>query len=166
MAPLRVDAAPVEEAAAQLRACCGSTRWVERMLQRRPFGDLETMLAAAREEWFALQPHDWKEAFAAHPRIGDREALRHRFPETGALAAREQAGVEGAPGDVLSALAEGNEAYERRFGFIFILCATGLSADEMLGALRQRSSNDPVTELQVAAGEQAKITDLRLRARA
>lgn len=163
MASSPVDTGSAEEARARLRACCGSTRWVERMLDRRPFGSLEALLTAAREEWFALAPDDWKEAFAAHPRIGDREALRHRFPETGEIAAREQAGVDGAAADVLAALAEGNEAYERRFGFIFIVCASGLSARQMLEMLRRRSANDPAAELQIAAGEQAKITELRLR---
>lgn len=166
MASLRIDDVPADAARAQLRACCGSSRWVERMLRRRPFGRLETLLSAAREEWFALGPEDWKEAFAAHPRIGDREALRHRFPETGDLAAREQAGVDGAPVDVLSALADGNQAYEERFGYIFIVCASGLTADQMLEMLRQRLGNDPAVELRVAAEEQAKITALRLGVRA
>ena len=152
----------MDEARARLRACCGSTLWVERMLQRRPFGSVEQLLAAAREVWFALDPADWKEAFAAHPKIGDRASLRNRFPETAHLAAREQAGVDGAPSDVLSALAEGNLAYERRFGFIFIVCASGLTAEQMLNMLRVRLNNDPATELLIAAEEQAKITALRL----
>ena len=132
------------------------------MLHRRPFGDIKQLLAAAREVWFALEPADWKEAFAAHPRIGDRDSLRNRFPETAHLAAREQAGVDGAADDVLSALAEGNLAYERRFGFIFIVCASGLTASQMLEMLQARLSNDPATELLIAAEEQAKITALRL----
>ena len=132
------------------------------MLQRRPFGNIKQLLAAAREVWFALDPADWKEAFAAHPRIGDRDSLRNRFPETAHLAAREQAGVDGAPGDVLSALAEGNVAYERRFGYIFIVCARGLTAEQMLAMLLARLNNPPATEILVAAEEQAKITALRL----
>lgn len=162
MAALRVDAAPADEARALLRACCGSRRWVERMLERRPFGSDASLLAAAQEEWFALTPADWQEAFAAHPRIGDRDALRHRFAETRHLASNEQAGVEGAPPDVLTALAEANAAYEARFGYIFIVCATGLTAEQMLAMLRARMTNDPWTELRIAAGEQAKITALRL----
>ena len=132
------------------------------MLQRRPFGNVEQLLSAAREVWFALDPADWKEAFAAHPRIGDRDSLRNRFPETAHLAAREQAGVDGAADDVLSALAEGNVAYERRFGYIFIVCASGLTAAQMLEMLQARLKNDPATEIVVAAEEQAKITALRL----
>jgi 2-oxo-4-hydroxy-4-carboxy-5-ureidoimidazoline decarboxylase len=162
MASLSVDAASIDEARARLRACCGSTQWVERMLQRRPFGNVEQLLAAAREVWFALDPVAWKEAFAAHPKIGDRDALRNRFPGTAHLAAREQAGVDGAANDVLSALAEGNLAYERRFGFIFIVCASGLTAAQMLEMLQGRLNNDPATEILVAAEEQAKITALRL----
>lgn len=162
MAPLRIDEAAPEEARELLRASCGSTRWVERMLERRPFGTGAALLAAAREEWFALEPDDWKEAFAAHPKIGDRAALRTRFPGTRHLAAGEQSGVEGAPEDVLSALAAGNVSYEQKFGFIFIVCATGLTAGEMLARLRERLRNDPAAELRIAAEEQAKITELRL----
>ena len=162
MASLAVDAASPDEARVQLHACCGSTRWVERMLHRRPFGNIEQLLAVAREVWFALDPADWKEAFVAHPRIGDRESLRNRFPETAHLAAREQAGVDGAPSDVLSALADGNVQYERRFGYIFIVCASGLTAEQMLEMLRARLNNEPATEILIAAEEQAKITALRL----
>jgi 2-oxo-4-hydroxy-4-carboxy-5-ureidoimidazoline decarboxylase len=162
MAFLPIEGGSADEARDSLRACCGSTRWVERMLQRRPFGNLEQLLAAAREVWFALDPTDWKEAFAAHPKIGDRAALRKRFPDTAHLAAQEQAGVDGAADDVLSALAEGNLAYERRFRFIFIVCASGLTAAQMLEILQARLNNDPATELLVAAEEQAKITALRL----
>lgn len=164
MASLPGDAQPQAEAAARLRACCGSSRWVERMLARRPFGTPRAALAAARDEWFALAPADWLEAFAAHPKIGDREALRHRFAETRDLAAREQAGVDGAPDDLLTALATENDAYQDRFGYIFIVCATGLTAAQMLGLLRARLGNDPTTELRIAAEEQATITALRLTA--
>jgi 2-oxo-4-hydroxy-4-carboxy-5-ureidoimidazoline decarboxylase len=132
------------------------------MLRRRPFGSTATLLTAARDVWFGLDPVDWKEALAAHPKIGDRDALRHRFPDTAHIAAREQAGVDGAADDVLSALADGNLAYERRFGFIFIVCASGLTAGQMLEMLQTRLNNDAATELLIAAGEQAKITALRL----
>jgi 2-oxo-4-hydroxy-4-carboxy-5-ureidoimidazoline decarboxylase len=162
MASLSVDSATPDQARVQLRACCGSRQWVERMLQRRPFGTIEQLLADARDVWFALDPDDWKEAFAAHPKIGDRESLRNRFPETAHLASREQAGVDGASDDVLSALAEGNLAYERKFGFIFIVCASGLTAAQMLEMLRARLNNDPAVEISIAAEEQAKITAMRL----
>jgi 2-oxo-4-hydroxy-4-carboxy-5-ureidoimidazoline decarboxylase len=162
--PLRLDAARHEDARAILRACCGATRWVERMLHRRPFGTREDLLRAAREEWSDTDESDWLEAFSHHPRIGDKESLRQRFGRTADLSAREQSGVDGAADDVLDALAEGNRAYEKKFGHVFIVCATGRSAGEMLAMLRARMTNDPATERRTAAGEQAKITELRLLA--
>ncbi len=132
------------------------------MLVRRPFGSRDALLACARAEWGALDDRDRREAFTHHPKIGDREALRQRFPSTHALSAREQAGVDGAPDAVLDALAEANRRYEERFGYIFIVCASGLSAGEMLAMLNARLDNDPGHEIQIAAGEQAKITALRL----
>src|SRR4029450_1767188 len=98
-----------------------------------PFGSQETLLSAARDDWFALDPSDWREAFSQHPKIGDRDALGTRFDATRSLSAREQAGVAGASDQVLDALSEGNADYERRFGFIFIVCASGQTAEEMLG---------------------------------
>lgn len=145
-----------------LAACCGARRWVERMLARRPFGSRERLLDAAQREWFALGEPDWREAFSHHPKIGDREALRQRFPATAHLSEGEQAGVSAAPEAILDALADGNEAYERRFGHIFIVCATGKSAGEMLALLRERLGNEPADEIRIAAGEQAKITSRRL----
>jgi 2-oxo-4-hydroxy-4-carboxy-5-ureidoimidazoline decarboxylase len=163
MAPwLRLDLATADDARALLRVCCGSSRWVERMLARRPFRDRTGMLNAAREEWFGLGETDWREAFAHHPKIGDREALRSRFASTSHLSAREQQGVDDATSDVLTALTDANRAYEERFGFIFIVCATGRSASEMLQMLRARLQNDRDTELRLAAEEQAKITEIRL----
>jgi 2-oxo-4-hydroxy-4-carboxy-5-ureidoimidazoline decarboxylase len=164
MEPLsRIDGASPDRARALLQACCGSTRWVERMLALRPFGSVDILLSAARREWFALTPEDWKEAFTHHPKIGDREALRARFPVTHQLSEREQAGMGGASDQTIEALAQGNAAYERRFGYIFIVCATGKSAEEMLDLLTARLQNDPGTEVRIAAEEQAKITELRLK---
>jgi len=159
----RIDEASPETAGELLQACCGSTRWVERMLALRPFGTTDRMLAAARREWFALTPADWAEAFSHHPKIGDRESLRARFPATHQLSEREQAGMGGASDETIDALAHGNAAYERRFGYIFIVCATGKSAGEMLDLLTARLQNDPVIEERIAAEELAKITELRLK---
>ena len=145
-----------------LSRACGSARWVDRMMERRPFGGDARLLRAARIEWFGLTEADWLEAFSHHPQIGDRAALAARFPATHALSATEQAGVGRADDAVLNALAEANAAYLDRFGFIFIVCATGKTADEMLALLRARLTNDRATELRVAAEEQAKITALRL----
>lgn len=133
------------------------------MLALRPFGATDVLLSAARREWFALTPEDWKEAFAHHPKIGDRAALRARFPVTHHLSEREQAGMGTAPDQIIEALAQANAAYARRFGYIFIICATGKSAKEMLDLLTARLQNDPVMEVRIAAEEQAKITELRLK---
>jgi 2-oxo-4-hydroxy-4-carboxy-5-ureidoimidazoline decarboxylase len=132
------------------------------MLARRPFGSWDALQSAARAEWFHLAPEDWLEAFSHHPRIGDRESLARRFPSTHHLSATEQAAVAHADDDVLDALAEANERYVKRFGYIFIVCATGRTAGEMLALLRERLENPPDVEIRVAAGEQAKITELRL----
>ncbi len=158
----RLDSASEQEVRKLLAMCCGSQAWVERMLTHRPFGSDEQLQAMARQEWFALTPDDWRDAFRHHPQIGDRDALRARFPTTAHLSAEEQRAVGNASDDTLDALAEGNRAYEEKFGYIFIVCATGRSADEMLALLRQRLNNDPHQELLIAAGEQAKITELRL----
>jgi 2-oxo-4-hydroxy-4-carboxy-5-ureidoimidazoline decarboxylase len=150
------------EATAAFRRCCGSTRWAERMAGLRPFDSAEALLDAADRTWWALDRADWLEAFEAHPRIGDREALRAKFAATADWSAREQSGVDSAAEDVLQALADGNERYHERFGYIFIVCATGKTADEMLAILRERLANDPDREIRIAAAEQAKITQLRL----
>jgi 2-oxo-4-hydroxy-4-carboxy-5-ureidoimidazoline decarboxylase len=160
----QINAASPDAAREMLSRACGSTRWVERMLQRRPFGNDARLLSAARIEWFGLTEADWLEAFSHHPRIGDRASLEARFPATHDLSAKEQAGVGAAPADTLTALADANERYFDRFGFIFIVCATGKTADEMLQLLRDRLENDRATELRTAAEEQAKITALRLLA--
>lgn len=163
---LRIDRASDDEARELLRATCGSTRWVEAMLARRPFHDQAGLLAVAREIWFSLDEADWREAFARHPRIGDRAALSARFPESHAFSRREQSRVAGAPPDLLTTLAQRNEEYFQRFGYIFIVCATGLTAAEMLAMLETRLPNDPAREIRVAAAEQARITELRLKASA
>jgi 2-oxo-4-hydroxy-4-carboxy-5-ureidoimidazoline decarboxylase len=160
-----IETAPLEEARRLLQICCGSSRWVERMVARRPFGRLESLLAAAREEWFALSEDDWREAFKHHPKIGDHAALRARFATTRHLSEREQAGVDTASDEVIAALATANDAYETRFGYIFIVCATGRTAGEMLALLHDRLRNDPQTEIRIAAEEQARITELRLAGR-
>lgn len=133
------------------------------MLARRPFGTLAALLQAAGEVWFALPADDWLDAFAHHPRIGDRAALRARFPATAHLSEQEQSHVDGASDEVLDALAQANDEYSAKFGWIFIVCATGRTAAEMLALLRVRLANDPATEIRIAAAEQSKITELRLR---
>jgi len=158
----RIDAAPDEAARDLLRTCCGSSRWIERMVARRPFESAATALRIAREEWFALTPDDWREAFSHHPRIGDVEGLRKKFASTRAFSEQEQSDVTGASDDVLGALVEANRAYETRFGYIFIVRATGKTAEQMLAILQSRLGNDPEVEIGIAAEEHAKICDLRL----
>lgn len=153
--------APVS-AAAELLRCCGARRWAEAMAQRRPFGSEAELFAAAEEIWQNLSPEDWREAFSHHPKIGDLASLRMKFAGTRQWSEGEQAGVTGAAEEILHALAEGNDAYEKKFGFIFIVCATGKSAQEMLTLLQQRLPNEPEIELKIAAAEQAKITRIRL----
>jgi 2-oxo-4-hydroxy-4-carboxy-5-ureidoimidazoline decarboxylase len=158
----RINAWTADEARAGFLRCCGSARWAGTMTSLRPFASAAALHSAAEQAGRDLERDDWLEAFAAHPKIGDLDALRARFATTAAMAGREQAGVAGAPDEVLRALAEGNRLYEERFGFIFIICATGKSAGEMLDALRQRLGNDPADEIAIAAAEQAAITRLRL----
>lgn len=154
---------PEVEARAALERCCGSGRWVDAMLVARPWPDREALFAAAERAADALGPDDWREAFAHHPRIGDRAALERRFAGTAAWAADEQRGAAAAPAALLDALEDGNRSYEERFGHIFIVCATGLTAEDMLSRLRARLTNDRERELAIAADEQRRITRLRLQ---
>jgi len=158
----RLDQAPTDDARAMLFACCGSARWVTLMLARRPFGGMDRLLADANDVWNALSEDDWKEAFSHHPRIGERNLAQAKFDATRALSEREQAGMSGASEDVIGALAAVNRAYEDRFGYVFLICATGRTAAEMLSIARERLTHDPATEIRIAAAEQAKITALRL----
>ena len=159
----RLDSASAEEGRRLLTTCCGSSAWVERMLRRRPFGSADALVIAAREAWHDLTHTDWLEAFSHHPKIGDRASLAHRFAATAHLSSHEQSGVADASTQVLEDLAGANRTYEEKFGYIFIVCATGKSAAEMLVLLHERLRNDAETEIRMAAGEQGKITALRLR---
>ena len=158
-----LDRASADEARSLLTRCCGARRWVDGMIAARPFGSDDRLNEAARRVWFSLDPSDWREAFSHHPKIGDRASLEARFASTRHLSAREQSGVDGAGGDVLDALGRGNHLYEARFGYIFIVCATGKTASEMLALLESRLGNAPEIEIGIAAEEQARITALRLQ---
>lgn len=150
----RLNAVDEEEAVCAMLDCCGSRRWAERLVRERPFPSPEGLLEAADRTWWTLSEEDWREAFAAHPRIGERA-----LP---ADAAREQSGVRRASARTLAVLSRVNRDYEERFGHIFIVCASGKSAGQILALCRDRTHNDPQTELRVAAEEQRKITRLRL----
>jgi OHCU decarboxylase len=141
------------EAEAAMLACCGSKRWARRMARARPFHGEDELFAGADRIWWELSEDDRLEAFAAHPRIGARASGQ---------AAAEQAGARGATPETLAALARANREYEERFSYIFIVCASGRSAEEMLDLCRRRLHNDSAEELKVAAEEQRMITRLRL----
>jgi 2-oxo-4-hydroxy-4-carboxy-5-ureidoimidazoline decarboxylase len=162
MSVAAINALPDDVARDALLRCCGSRRWADAMLARRPFTSEAALLNSADNIWAGLNRADWLEAFAAHPRIGDLDSLRNRFAATADWCHSEQACVTRDDESVLHDLAEGNRRYEERFGYIFIVCATDKSAAEMLSILRERLGNDAQTELRVAAGEQAMITRLRL----
>jgi OHCU decarboxylase len=135
--------------------CCGSTRWADAMTDARPFENVDALRARGEEVWRSLGPPDWLEAFAAHPKIGERRAVS-------AWSAAEQAGMQSADDDVRARIERLNVEYEKRFGFIFIVCATGKAPGEMLRILERRIANQPESELSLAAEEQRKITALRL----
>lgn len=146
----------------EMQKCCGSSSWIKKMYSERPFNNIEALLHASTEIWKNTNEKDWLEAFNHHPKIGDLKSLEEKFASTKVLAGGEQATVQAASGETIKALAEGNDQYEKKFGFIFIVSATGKSADEMLHLLNVRLPNDRNTELKIAAAEQQKITTLRL----
>jgi OHCU decarboxylase len=148
---------------AALTNCCASRQWAGQMATEKPFFSDEVLLQKAAEIWNRMGREDWLEAFAAHPRIGDIGALNARFSDTRDWARGEQAGVAGAAQNVLQRLLDLNHTYEERFGYIFIVCAAGKTADEMLAILESRLANDERIELRLAAAEQLKITLIRLR---
>lgn len=151
------------DATAAFEQCCGAAQWVERMVYARPFEELSEILETSDTIWEECDVDDYEEAFTHHPRIGDVESLAKKYANTKAWASGEQKGVEGADRVVIEKLAEGNKAYEEKFGHIFIVCATGKSAAEMLAMLEARMTNDPKDEILIAAAEQNKITRLRLK---
>jgi OHCU decarboxylase len=131
------------------------------MTGARPFENVEDLLNKADREWWSLSERDWLEAFRAHPRIGEQVAAQSKAAQE--WSAQEQLGAKDASPARMAALAVGNRKYEERFGFIFIICATGKTSDEMLAALNSRLRNELQSELRIAAEEQRKITRLRLK---
>ena len=142
------------DAAAALKSCCGSSRWVDAMLTHRPFASSDEVIAAADDEWSQCEPEDWYEAFSHHPRIGAQVSGKE---------ALEQAGAQSASSSVRQQLEDVNKRYEEKFGHIYIVFATGKTAEEMLDIAKARLGNDPKTELRNAAEEQRKIMQHRLR---
>jgi len=151
----------IEQAADEILSCCGSKAWAQEMAARRPIPNEAGLLAASDEVWRELSLPDWLEAFRSHPRIGESHAPA--TPRSAAWSGEEQRNVGEAKDDIKTALAEGNRAYEERFHRIFIVCATGKSAEEILEDLRRRLDNDERTELHEAAEQQRQIAQLRLK---
>ena len=152
-----------DEAVKELLQCCGSKRWARQMADARPYENLADAIARANEIWQSLDRDDWLEAFRSHPKIGEKKSAETVSAQARQWSGQEQAGVNTASTETTNALATLNHAYEQKFGFIFIICATGKTSDEMLDALRERLDHDPAEELPIAAAEQSKITELRLK---
>jgi len=158
-----LNSLPAADAAKELLQCCGSTRWAKQMADARPFATVEAAIASANEIWWSLDQEDWLEAFRSHPKIGEKKTAEPVSTQARQWSGQEQSGVATASQETVESLATLNRAYEEKFGFIFIICATGKTSDEMLSALRERLQHNPADELPIAAAEQSKITALRLK---
>ncbi len=158
----QLNSLPTDAAARIFRDCCAAAPWVAGMVTGRPYLDLPQLLEHSSSLWPDLTEDDWLQAFSAHPRIGDISSLRAKYASTRSLASTEQAGARQAKDSVLQRLKQGNDLYLERYGFIFIVCATGKSASEMLDLLEQRLDNSREQEVHNAAQEQIRITELRL----
>jgi len=158
----RINSLPSDQARAEFLKCCGATRWAAKMSDARPFENLEHMVATADRIWWSLEPDDWQEAFHSHPKIGERKPAATVAKESLGWSESEQSGTQDSTQQTMDQLAELNREYQEKFGFIYIICATGKSAEQMLAILQERLGNNPDLELRNAATEQAKITSLRL----
>jgi 2-oxo-4-hydroxy-4-carboxy-5-ureidoimidazoline decarboxylase len=158
----RFNVMPEAQAAELLASCCGSSRWVREMLARRPFRSRDQLLEAAVIVWGSLDPGDWREAFSHHPRIGERTGAVPQTARGAAWSAGEQAGMDSAGASLKHELAAVNLEYEARFGFVYIVCATGKTANQMLNLARTRLRHEAGMELATAAKEQEKIMRIRL----
>jgi OHCU decarboxylase len=153
---------PASEAESLFLDCCGSREWARQMVEARPFQDVGGLLLTAERIWKELGPADWLEAFAAHPKIGAKKAAPAQAERSAEWSKGEQAGMDATTDTVREDLRDANRAYEDAHGHIFIVCATGKSAGEMLDICRARLGNTAETELSIAAEEQRKITEIRL----
>jgi 2-oxo-4-hydroxy-4-carboxy-5-ureidoimidazoline decarboxylase len=156
-----LNSLPPATAQQKLMDCCGCARWAATVSARRPFADANALLEGADRDWRSLDRADWLEAFSHHPQIGEKAvngSESHRR-----WAASEQSGARDSAEDVKTRMAEGNRSYFDKFGYIYIVCASGKSAEEMLALLEDRLDNDPARELRIAAEQQRQITRLRLQ---
>lgn len=158
----RWNSLDAETAAREILPCCGSRAWADGLTARRPFADAQQLSAASGEVWSALPESAWREAFASHPRIGQQHASA-ATAQSLAWSAEEQRAAISPDEAARLALAEGNRQYEERFGRIFIVCAAGRSAAEILAILERRMQNTAAAEMLEAAEQQRQITQLRLR---
>ena len=154
---------PEPDAVEGFLQCCGSQRWARRMVLNRPYLSLDDLSRKAADIWWDLDRNDWLEAFRSHPKIGEKKAAAEVSKQSESWSGKEQAGIESADAETIEELAHLNAEYEKKFGFIYIVCATGKSSEELLAILRFRMKNEAENELLMAAREQAKITELRLR---
>ena len=151
-----------DEARQEFSKCCSANRWIEVMVNGRPYSGLEDLVKSALDQWAQMEDADILQAFDGHPKIGDLDSLKQKYYNTHAIAADEQSGVQSASDQTIEQLAHYNALYESKFGFIFIVCATGKSVQQMLEMIRQRLNNDRKTEMVIAANEQAKIIAIRI----
>lgn len=158
----RINDAEPAQAYQLLESCCCATNWVKQMLAARPFKDQQSLLLQAQQIWEKMTEADILEAFSGHPQIGDLSTLQAKYANTADKAGHEQSGMAEAEEEVLKQMLVLNKRYLEKFGFIFIVFASGKSAAEMLALITIRINNDRATELTIAANEQAKITAKRL----
>ena len=155
---------PREEAEAELLCCCGSRRWAAGLCARRPYSSAGQLIDDAAALWRSLGEEDWLEAFRCHPRIGESAlSAAHNTSQSALWSTQEQGSAQVSDAAVKQAMIEGNREYESRFGFIYIVCATGKTAAEMLEILQRRLNSDRVAEIQEAAAQQQQITEIRMR---
>ena len=159
----RINLLPAGEAEKELLKCCGSRKWARRVTAERPFENRDELLGTADHVWWSLEPRDWLDAFHSHPKIGEKKAASAVAVEAQRWSEDEQSGTRNSAAETMDALAKLNRAYEEKFGYIFIVCASGKSSEEMLAILRARLQNPADQEMRNAAAEQGKITELRLR---
>lgn len=159
---VELNRADKTDARAVFGKCCTATRWIREMIDGRPYASVQAIKEHARAAWSRMDHEDYLEAFEGHPKIGDPESLKKKYRDTLHTASSEQSGVNDASERILDELARYNRLYEARFGFIFIVYASGKSAQEMLDIMQSRLDNDPNTEIRTAAGEQVKITANRI----
>jgi OHCU decarboxylase len=151
------------EAVEELLKCCGSLNWATRLTDERPFHNTDSILRTSDRIWWSLDAKDWLEAFSHHPKIGERRAAQDVSEEAQRWSEEEQSSTRLAAEETMLELINANHEYERKFGFIFIVCASGKSTEEMLGLLKVRLKNGVDQELRIAAEEQRRITNLRLK---